>query len=219
MGTTYAPTSRRPIANIFRRTAQATVAWCVGHGISPNAISYGSIVAAIGAAMMFIASARWTWMLLLAPLLCYVRLWLNMLDGMVAVAGGKASKKGEIVNDLPDRASDILIFAGLAHSGWVIQGLGYWTALMAVMTAYVGLTGQAVGVQREYSGVMSKPWRMVCLHVGAWATWVLIQTGVAIRVGALSVLDWTCIIIIAGCAQTIVIRLVRIVRALDLKGQ
>jgi len=40
-----------------------------------------------------------------------------MLDGMVAVAANKASRRGEILNDLPDRISDVIIFAGFAHSG------------------------------------------------------------------------------------------------------
>src|SRR5213079_1823076 len=89
---------------------------------------------------------------------------------MVAVASGKASLRGEILNDLPDRASDILIFVGVAHSGLCSPFSGYWAALLAVLTAYVGMFGQAVGVQREFSGLMSKPWRMVTLHLGAWLT-------------------------------------------------
>lgn len=41
---------------------------------------------------------------------------------------------------------------------------GYWAAIMALLTAYIGLLGQAVGAHREFSGIMSKPWRMVALH-------------------------------------------------------
>jgi phosphatidylglycerophosphate synthase len=48
---------------------------------------------------------------------CYLRLWLNTLDGMVAMASGKASRAGEIVNELPDRFSDAIIFVGAGHSG------------------------------------------------------------------------------------------------------
>ena len=40
-----------------------------------------------------------------------------MLDGMVAPAAGKASRRGEILNDLPDRISDVVIFVGSAQSG------------------------------------------------------------------------------------------------------
>ena len=33
-----------------------------------------------------------------------------MLDGMVAIEGGRQTKSGEIFNDLPDRIADALIF-------------------------------------------------------------------------------------------------------------
>ena len=52
-----------------------------------------------------------------------------MLDGMVAVAAGKASARGEILNDLPDRVSDIVIFAGVAHSSLMNPIIGYWAAI------------------------------------------------------------------------------------------
>jgi phosphatidylglycerophosphate synthase len=168
--TAYQPASRRPIADVFRRTAHAAVRVCVRRGVHPDAISYASIVAASAAALCFWRSSEHPWLLLIAPVLCYVRLWCNMLDGMVALASGTASLRGEVLNEVPDRVSDVVIFAGVAHSGWASPLAAYWAAILALFTAYVGILGQAVGVQREFSGVMAKPWRMVMLHVGAWAT-------------------------------------------------
>ena len=122
------------------------------------------------------------------------------------------------MNDLPDRVSDVVIFAGVAHSGLCSPFAGYWAAIMAVLTAYVGIFGQAVGVQREFSGIMAKPWRMVVLHGGAWtALGVFWGTGNHGRWAGLSVLDWTCIVIILGCLQTIGVRLTGILRALERK--
>ncbi len=166
----YAPTSRRPIAQIFRGTAEGATQLCVCLGIHPDAISYASVVAALVAAICFGQSGTRPWLLIVAPLLCYLRLWFNMLDGMVAIAAGKASARGEILNDLPDRISDVIIFAGVAHSGWMHPIFGYWTAIFALLTAYVGILGQAVGGRREFGGWMSKPWRMVALSLGAWVT-------------------------------------------------
>src|SRR5436190_12310728 len=152
-----ASANRRPIANIFRRSAQGATRFCLKVGIGADAISYLSIAAAALAAVCFWRSIENPVLLLVAPLFCYVRLWFNMLDGMVALASGKASLRGEILNDLPDRISDVLIFVGVAHSGLCSPFSGYWAALLAVLTAYVGMFGQAVGVQREFSGIMSKP--------------------------------------------------------------
>src|SRR6266478_1817389 len=49
----YAPASRRPISDIFRRTAHPAVRFCVRRGIHPDAVSYASIGAAAAAALCF----------------------------------------------------------------------------------------------------------------------------------------------------------------------
>ena len=134
---------------------------------------------------------------------------------MVAVAAGKASLRGEIVNDLPDRISDVIIFAGVAQSGLMNSVIGYWAAIFSLLTAYVGILGQAVGQRREFGGVMSKPWRMVALSIGAFATFGYRSHGPAWRGLNFTILDWTCLIIIAGCVQTVILRLKRIMAALQ----
>lgn len=154
-------------------------------------------------------------LLIPAVLFCYLRLWLNMLDGMVALASGKASLRGELLNELPDRISDVIILVGAAHSGLCSPLGGYWAAILALLTAYVGMFGQALGVQREFSGLMAKPWRMVVLHAGSWITLGLLWWGGgSTRYGGLTVLDWTYLVLVAGCIETITVRLVRILRAL-----
>lgn len=168
------------------------------------------MAAAALAAICFWKSGQIHWLLIIAPLFCYLRLWFNMLDGMVAVAAKKASRRGEILNDLPDRISDIIIFVGAAHSGLMNPLIGYWAAIFALLTAYVGLFGQALGVQREFGGMMSKPWRMLALGIGAWTTFGC----ASVPVFRFPVLDVTCLIIIAGCIETMVVRLKRITAAL-----
>src|SRR5207248_6711065 len=106
---------------------------CVRNGIHPTAISYLSILASAIAAVCFWKSGETRWLLIIAPLFCYLRLWFNMLDGMVAVAAGKASRRGEILNDLPDRVSDIIIFVGVAHSGLMNPIFSYWPTIAALL--------------------------------------------------------------------------------------
>lgn len=217
--TGYQPTWRRPIAQLFRQTADTPVRWCVQHRIHPNWISYSSIGAAGAAALCFWQAGAMPGLLVPAVVLCYVRLWLNMLDGMVAVASGTASRAGEIANELPDRISDVLIFVGVAHSHSCHPLSGYWVAIFALLVAYIGTLGQAVGVQREFSGWMSKPWRMVALHVGAWTTLGFLWFGNGqIDFAGLTILDWTNLVIIGGCVQTMAIRLRRILRSLQPDG-
>jgi phosphatidylglycerophosphate synthase len=210
----YQPASRRPIADLFRKTADPAVRACVYLGIHPDVVSYSSILAAALAALCFWQAGDRLWLLIPAAGFCYLRLWLNMLDGMVALASGKASPRGELVNELPDRVSDVIIFVAAAHSG-LCHGLsGYWAAIFALLTAYVGTLGQALTGKREFGGLMSKPWRMVMLHIGSWLL-------LADRWGpdwsanwSLTILDWTHLVIVLGCVQTIAVRLMRIISRL-----
>jgi phosphatidylglycerophosphate synthase len=211
----YEPSSRRPIANLFRSTAHAAVRVAVKLGIHPDVFSYASIVSAAIAAWFFWKSTHHPRYLAVGVAFALFRLWLNMFDGMVALAAGKASKKGEIINDLPDRISDVVIFVGIAYSGWCRPVPAFAVAMAALIVAYVGLFGQAVGVQREFSGVMAKPWRIATLSAGALATMFLVLGDRPFWIGRYTILDWTHYLILLGCLQTVAIRLSRIFRALD----
>src|SRR4029078_6280515 len=93
----YQPSSRRPIAAVFRRTGDAATRFCVRRRIDAAAISYLSIVAALIAAIGFWTSGGIRWLLVVSPLFCYLRLWFNMLDGLVAVAAGEGRRAGQRV--------------------------------------------------------------------------------------------------------------------------
>lgn len=203
----YQPASRRPIADLFRKTAHAAVRLCVQLRIHPDIISYASVLAAAGAAWCFWCSLDRARLLIPAALLCILRLYFNMLDGMVALASNKASPRGEIVNELPDRISDILIFTALAHSGWMPTALGYWAAILALLTAYVGTLGQAVAGVRRFEGMMSKQWRMMSLVAGCIITLGMRFLHHDPCVMNLSILAWVHVAIIGGCVQTILLRL------------
>ena len=131
---------------------------------------------------------------------------------MVALATNKASLTGEIANELPDRFSDVFIFVGVGFSGLCSVHLGYLTAIASLLVAYLGTLGKATGAHRDFSGPMSKPWRMVVLHVGAIIALFVRQPFDGIN---MTTLDWTCSLIIAGCAVTFVRRLRNIVKQLN----
>src|SRR5438067_8551777 len=85
---------RRPIATRNRKWAQAATVWLASRNVSPNAISIAGmcacIVAGIALAATSIAYDRILWFI--AALGAQLRLTANMLDGMVALASGRASK-------------------------------------------------------------------------------------------------------------------------------
>jgi phosphatidylglycerophosphate synthase len=163
MGDTQEESNRRPIRTRSSRWAQRSAAWLARSRISPNQISVASVgFALIGA-----------WLLLARPtplglLGCAVaiqgRLICNLLDGMVAVEGGKKSPVGQLYNEFPDRVADSLLIVAL---GYAVNGpaLGWCGALMAALTAYVRVFGGALGQAQDFRGPMAKPHRMAVMTV------------------------------------------------------
>ena len=88
-----------------------------------------------------------------------LRLLANVVDGLVAIEGGKRSALGDVWNELPDRVTDSLILVSLGHA-FDASGLGWLAALLALATAYVRLLGGALGLVQRFSGPMAKQHRM-----------------------------------------------------------
>src|SRR5688572_21882307 len=97
--------NRRPLKSRQWPVFQRLAAWLAGRDVSPNAISLSSIAFALAAGAAFALTA-WTEsdslrrVLWLAGGVCVqLRLCANLLDGLVAVEGGKGSAVGELYNE------------------------------------------------------------------------------------------------------------------------
>ncbi len=163
---------RRPIAARQLRLFQRMASGLAEAGVSPNAISVAGMVCGTTAGGLFALTAhvpeggaRALW---LAGAACVqIRLLANMLDGMVAIAGGKATRVGELYNEVPDRVSDAATLIGLGYAPGGSPWLGYLAALLAVLTAYIRAVGKAGGAPSDFRGPMAKQQRMFLVTVAA----------------------------------------------------
>jgi phosphatidylglycerophosphate synthase len=200
--------ARRPIAARSSAWAGALSAWLARAGATPNSISVVSILfAAIGGALIWLTAHPASW--LVAAACVQLRLVCNLLDGMVAIEGGRKTRTGPIYNEFPDRIADTFFLVPLGYAAgepW----LGWACALLAALTAYVRVFGGSVGLPQDFSGVMAKQRRMAALTAGLVAQsvewffsashWSLLATAA---------------IIAAGSLVTCVTRTVAIARALE----
>ena len=156
--------ARRPIAARSSGWAIAASARLAEWGVTPNAISVISVLfAAIGGLLIFFIDHWLAW--LVAAACVQLRLICNLLDGMVAIEGGRKSKVGAIYNEFPDRIADTLFLVPLGYAAGM-PWLGWACALLAALTAYVRVFGGALGLAQDFSGVMAKQRRMAALTVG-----------------------------------------------------
>lgn len=159
------PSARRPLKSRNVALFQKLAAACARAGIAPNVISAASIVfgclAGGALAMTGGPMSRWCW--LAAALCIQLRLLANMLDGMVAVEGGKGGPTGDLWNEAPDRVSDAATLIGAGYAAGSDPLLGFGAAIMAVFVAYVRALGASVGAGQVFLGPQAKPHRMAVL--------------------------------------------------------
>lgn len=162
---------RRPLASRDTGWARAVTGRLVKTSITPNQISFASMVAAaIAGACFWGAGMAESWpragLFIAAALFCQLRLLCNLFDGLVAVEGGRQSADGPFWNEFPDRVADILILVG-AGLGASEPALGWAAASLAVLTAYVRELGRANGLAADFRGPMAKQHRMALMTLAA----------------------------------------------------
>lgn len=200
--------ARRPIAARESKFARSLARLALRTSITPNQISLLSIVfAAVGALALLAADASPA-LYVVAILGVQLRLLCNLLDGMVAVEGGRGSILGPLFNEFPDRIADTLLIVALGYAADV-PSIGWAGALFAALTAYVRVFGGAIGLRQDFRGPMAKQHRMAVLTATCAAA--LIEAYAHETRYALTIAVW---IIAAGSLTTCVTRTLEIARRL-----
>lgn len=202
MGDDNPKSGRRPLKSRSTSWAAAVTRGALAAGLGPNQVSFlGIVVAIAGSVALYLAPGQ-PWLFLVAAICIQLRLLANMIDGLVAIEGGRGGPTGAIWNEFPDRVEDslFLIAAGYAAGlGWP----GWLAALLAAVCAYVRLLGGTLGQPQDFGGPMAKPHRMAALTIGCLVA-VVWQPAIPIALGAIA----------AGTVLTITLRLGRLSQAL-----
>ena len=139
-------------------------------GVTANQVTLAAAIGslAIGALVWGFWPARWPFLLIAVWLL--IRMALNAVDGMLAREHGQKSRLGAYLNEISDVVSDAALYAPFA----LLPPFGaFWTSvviLLAALTEFAGVLGQAIVGSRRYDGPLGKSDR--ALVFGAIALWV-----------------------------------------------
>jgi phosphatidylglycerophosphate synthase len=158
------PEARRQLASRSTRWAGFLSAAAVRAGLSADGISILSLLfAGAGAAALLTLASPWN--LLAGAAGVQLRLLCNLLDGMVAIEGGRKSKLGVLYNEVPDRIADSLFLVALGYAIG-IPWLGWLAALAAAVTAYIRVLGGTFGLAQDFRGPLAKQHRMAVMTAG-----------------------------------------------------
>lgn len=103
---------------------------------------------------------------------------LDALDGKVARLAAKESKRGDFVDHVIDRYADVFILAGIALGPYCDVYAGLFAVIGVMLASYMGTQAQALGLRREYRGILGRADRLVLLILVPVAQYALVAAGV-----------------------------------------
>ncbi|WP_241330310.1 CDP-alcohol phosphatidyltransferase family protein [Chryseobacterium arthrosphaerae] len=131
--------------------------------ITANQITVGSILLSVVIGVLFWNAGISKWLFLSLPIGLLLRMALNALDGMMARKFNQTSKLGEVLNEVGDIISDVIIFFPLLKFQPESLYLIVICIVLSVINEFAGLMGKIVGKERRYDGPMGKSDRALIL--------------------------------------------------------
>lgn len=172
---------RRPLAIRAKAWPEKLAKLLSKLGLTANAISMLSLLFGVGTFGFLLAQPLADFRLnyLGAAVFIQGRLICNLLDGLVAVEGGKKTPTGGLYNEVPDRFCDAFTLLGMGYAcdfGRSVE-LAYMATVLAFFTAYIRVLGASLGTASYFNGPQAKQQRMavctVALLLTAATTWKL----------------------------------------------
>ncbi|MFC7096256.1 CDP-alcohol phosphatidyltransferase family protein [Halobaculum marinum] len=135
-------------------------------GLSPDGVSVIAFACAVAAGVAFglQSPAEAPLAYVAGSVLVFANGWLDLVDGALARAQGTDSSGGDLLDHVLDRYADIAVLVGLA-AGVGRFDLGLAAVTGVLMTSYLGTQIQAVGIGREYGGLLGRADRLALVGV------------------------------------------------------
>lgn len=131
--------------------------------ITANQITVSSILLSAVIGILFWNAEYSKWLFLSLPIGLLIRMALNALDGMMARKFNQTSKLGEVLNEIGDIVSDVIIFFPLLKFQPESLYLIIIFIVLSIINEFSGLLGKVVGKDRRYDGPMGKSDRALIL--------------------------------------------------------
>jgi CDP-diacylglycerol--glycerol-3-phosphate 3-phosphatidyltransferase len=135
--------------------------------------------------------------LFLLPIVLFVRMALNAIDGMLAREFGQKSRIGAVLNELGDVVSDTALYLPFALIPGLPTLLIPLVVCLAIMTEMTGVVALQIGAGRRYDGPFGKSDRAV--FFGTFAVilalgpepglWSLLLLGLAAAASLLTIVN------------------------------
>lgn len=125
-------------------------------GITANQVTISALLLSAACGVSLWLSGASSPSLLLVPLVLFLRMALNAMDGMLAREHDMKSNLGALLNELGDVLSDAMIYLPFVFIKGVPCEAVVLAVILAIISEMTGVVAVQIGASRRYDGPMGK---------------------------------------------------------------
>ena len=159
-------------------------------GLSPNFWTVVGLVIALSSAVVYGMGMEFG--LIIGGILLLVSGFFDMVDGQVARVTGKTSKKGEYLDSMFDKISEVAIFLGILVGGYAEPYVVLLAITLSLLVSYARAKSDLINIKLQGIGIGERAERLLVIAI----------------VGIIGFMDYAVIIVIIIAGITLIQRMI-----------
>ena len=159
-------------------------------GLSPNFWTVVGLVIALSSAVVYGMGVEFG--LIIGGILLLVSGFFDMVDGQVARVTGKTSKKGEYLDSMFDKISEVAIFLGILVGGYAEPYIVLLAITLSLLVSYARAKSDLINIKLQGIGIGERAERLLVIAI----------------VGIIGFMDYAVIIVIIIAGITLIQRMI-----------
>lgn len=139
-------------------------------GVSPDSWTVLGLVLAFAAAVSY--GLEYAYALAIGGILLLVSGFFDVVDGQVARATGKTSRRGAFLDSVFDKVAEVAIFLGLMIGGYAEPYLVFLAVSLSLLVSYTRSRAESLGIKLEGIGIGERAERLLVIAIGSIAGYV-----------------------------------------------
>jgi archaetidylinositol phosphate synthase len=159
-------------------------------GLSPNFWTVVGLVIALASAVVYGMGMEFG--LIIGGILLLVSGFFDMVDGQVARVTGKTSKKGEYLDSMFDKISEVAIFLGILVGGYAEPYLVLLAITLSLLVSYARAKSDLINIKLQGIGIGERAERLLVIAI----------------IGIIGFMDYAVIIVVIIAGITLIQRMI-----------
>jgi len=140
----------------FQSLLRPITNWLAAKGVTANQVTVVAALMSLATGALVAACPDFRSVLFAVPVVLFVRMALNAIDGMLAREHGMKSRRGAVLNELGDVIADAGLYLPLAFVPGVPPAQLVAMVVLGVISEMAGVVAVQVGADRRYDGPLGK---------------------------------------------------------------